>query len=107
MTDDGRNVYISTFSRGFCVYDPITRKLKNYVHGGMDGKGSLCNNWVMCMMPDRNGRIWLGTASGVSCFNPSDGDFRSLGLNLTVNYKKFMTTIFISHNANGHSQKHL
>ncbi|WP_285822016.1 ATP-binding protein [Xylanibacter muris] len=79
MTDDGKNIYISTFSRGFCVYNPKSRKLKNYVQGATDGKGSLCNNWVMCMMPDRKGRVWLGTASGVSCFSPADENFKSLG----------------------------
>lgn len=80
MTDDGKNIYISTFSRGFCVYNPTTRKLKNYVQSSVNGpKGSLCNNWVMCMMPDRNGHVWLGTASGVSCFDPATGSFRVQG----------------------------
>ena len=33
------------------------------------------------MMPDRNGMIWMGTASGVSCFDPKTNSFNALGWN--------------------------
>ena len=82
-SDDNGNIYISTFSRGFCVYDQQTGSLENY---RMDDTsrdtakvGQLCNDWVMCMMPDRNGMIWMGTASGVSCFDPKTRSFRTQG----------------------------
>jgi len=82
-SDDEGNIYISTFSRGFCVYNPQTGALKNYRDTGQDTTkiGHLCNDWIMCMAPDRNGAIWMGTASGVSCFNPKTGTFLSYGWN--------------------------
>ena len=80
-SNDSGNIYISTFSRGFCVYNLETGTLKNYRNTGSDtlGLGHLCNDWVMCMAPDRDGVIWMGTASGVSCFDPRTGSFRSHG----------------------------
>ncbi|MBQ2209654.1 MAG: hypothetical protein II404_06795 [Prevotella sp.] len=61
MTDDGsENIYISTFSRGFCVFNTTTRQLRNFSSEMKDQqRGWLCNDWVMAMMPDRQGRIWL------------------------------------------------
>ena len=83
MTSDvDGNIYISTFSRGFCVYNPKTGALRNYnISQGDSVRGRLCNNWIMCMMPDRHGMIWMGTSSGVSCFDPSSQSFRTQGWN--------------------------
>lgn len=88
MTSDSTgNIYISTFSRGFCVYNPQTGSLQNYRNVGEDTTktGCLCNDWVMCMMPDRQGMIWMGTASGVSCFDPATGSFHSQGWHQQLN----------------------
>ena len=74
------NIYISTFSRGFCVYNPATGSLRNFNFNEHDSiRGSLCNNWVMGMSTDRQGFIWLATSSGVSCFDPRTESFRSQG----------------------------
>ena len=82
-SDDEGNIYISTFSRGFCVYNMQSGTLKNYKNIGDDTTkvGHLCNDWVMCMSPDRDGIIWMGTASGVACFDPKTGSFLSHGWN--------------------------
>ena len=86
-SDDQGNIYISTFSRGFCVYNPQTGELRNYRNEGHDTVkvGHLCNDWVMCMAPDRDGIIWMGTASGVSCYDPRKGTFLSHGWNQLLN----------------------
>ena len=82
-SDDEGNIYISTFSRGFCVNNMQTGSLKKYrnIENDTSKTGHLCNDWVMCMSPDRDGAIWMGTASGVSCFNPKTGSFLSHGWN--------------------------
>ena len=83
MTSDNEgNIYISTYSRGFCVYNPKTGDLRNYqVNRQLEDspKGWMCNNWVMAMMPDRKGNIWLATASGVTCFDPRTESFKPYG----------------------------
>ena len=76
---DGR-IYISTYSRGFCIYDPQTGSLRNYNFSQTDSvKGTLCNNWIQGMASDAKGYIWMATASGISCFDPRTESFRSQG----------------------------
>ncbi|MBQ9355827.1 MAG: helix-turn-helix domain-containing protein [Prevotella sp.] len=81
MTDDGRgHIFISTFAKGFCMYDKQTGRVRNFTFDQRDSiRGKLCNNWVMAMMPDQDGRIWLATSNGVSCYDPVADSFRSLG----------------------------
>lgn len=81
ITDDGQgHVYISTYSKGFCIYDVATHELRNYnFYQRKNGDDHLCNNWIMCMMPDSKGLIWIGTADGVACFSPKHNSFKTLG----------------------------
>ena len=80
VDDNEGNIYISTFSRGFTIYDPVTHALKKIDAADPESpKGRLCNNWVMAMMRDRGGHIWLATSSGVSCYDPVTASFRALG----------------------------
>ena len=83
MTSDADgNIYISTFSRGFCVYNPQTGNLRNYNFAQKDSvRGELCNNWILGMSSDSKGYIWMATSSGVSCFDPHTQSFRSQGWN--------------------------
>ena len=87
--DKDGNLYISAFSRGFCTYNPETGVLKSYRMTPPEKtdpkKGALCNDWIMCMMPDRDGRIWMGTSSGLSCFDPRTESFKSLGFSQLMN----------------------
>ena len=79
-SDDQGRIYISTFSRGFCVYDPQKRSLVNYNFMQRDSlRGSLCNNWIMGMTVGRGGLLWLATSSGVACFDTKTGSFLSQG----------------------------
>ena len=82
MTSDSQGrLYISTFSRGFCIYDPQTGMLRNhnFYEDNDSVKGRLCNNWVMGLAADSDGLIWMATSSGVSCYDPATDGFRSQG----------------------------
>ena len=79
-SDDDGNIYISTFSQGFCVYNPATGSLRNHNYFETDTvRGKLCNNWVMGMSTDHQGLLWMATSWGVACFDPKNDDFRSQG----------------------------
>ena len=81
-TDADGNLYVSVYSRGFCIYNPATGSLRNLNFSQEDkGKGRLCNNWIMSLSNDRQGLIWMGTASGVSCYDPRTDNFLSQGWN--------------------------
>ena len=87
MTDDAQgNLYVSTFSRGFCIFNPETHVVQTYTAPQeTTAPGHLCNNWVMSMITDSRGLIWMATASGVSCFNPKTDDF------LTYKWNQLLT----------------
>ena len=82
MTDNGHgHLVISAFSKGILDYDKATRTL---IHHDMASAadslhGGLCNNWVMTVISDHDGRVWIGTASGVSCYEPQTRSFRPFG----------------------------
>ena len=81
-TDADGNLYISVYSRGLCIFNPSTGKVRNLNFSQQDkGRGRLCNNWIMSLSNDRKGLIWMGTASGVSCYDPHTDNFRSQGWN--------------------------
>lgn len=81
MTDTGGGqLFISTYSRGFCVYHPEDHAVRNYLATQVDPvKGQLHNNWILAMMPDKKGCVWMATSAGVSCYDPQRGSFRPYG----------------------------
>ena len=81
-SDDEGRLYLSTFSRGFCIFDPATGSLRNHNFSERDSiRGYLCNNWIMAMESDKQGLIWMATSSGISCYDPHTDNFRSQGWN--------------------------
>ncbi len=81
ITDDGRGkMFFSTYSKGFCVYDLKTKAIKRFsMHDNDPRRGRLHNDWVMVMMIDSRGLLWIGTSSNLSCYNPVKDTFKSLG----------------------------
>ncbi len=79
-SDNDGKLYISTFARGFSVYDIETGAQKSYtMMTKNDELGQLCNDWILCMTSDYNGMVWMGTSHGVSCFDPKTGSFLTQG----------------------------
>ena len=79
-SDDAGNIYISTYSKGFCIYNPQTGQLRNFRSADRDSlRGHICNDWVLAMMPDSEGHIWLATSDGLSCYDPKTDSFMSQG----------------------------
>ena len=87
MTDNGTDkLYVSTYSRGFCAYNMKDNTFHNYLSTDKDPKrGWLCNNWILAMMPDHEGRIWMGTSAGLSCYDPKKDSFRPYGWDCLLN----------------------
>ena len=81
IIDDGNGkLYFSTYSKGFCSYDVKTKAFKNYSMFANDPqRGRLHNNWVMTMMLDSRGLLWIGTSSNLSCYDPFKDTFKSQG----------------------------
>ena len=80
VDDEEGNLYISTYSRGFCIYNPSTGAARQFdSRDNPTAKGTLWNNWILAMMRDSKGHIWLATSIGVSCYDPATDSFRALG----------------------------
>lgn len=87
--DKQKNLYIGTLGSGFYQYNLKTGSLKHYESSkdetGDLKRNELANDWVNYIFCDSEGLIWLGHYKGISCFNPSTGNF--------INYKKVNTLI--------------
>lgn len=83
ITASNGRLFVSTFSRGLCIYDLRSQELRHFDMYDPDDeqRGHLCNNWILSMMTDNRGRLWLGTSSGTACYDPSADSFLTLGTN--------------------------
>ncbi len=81
ITDDGEgHLYFSTYSKGFCSYDQQTKELRNFTMQQTDEqRGRVHNNWVMSLLLDSKGLLWIGTSSNLCCYDPKTDTFRPLG----------------------------
>ena len=77
ITEDkyGR-LFFSTYSKGFCSYDTKTHELQNFtMQQTGERRGRIHNNWIMTMMIDSRGLLWLGTSSNLCCYDPEHDTF--------------------------------
>lgn len=82
MTDDGRgHLFFSAFSKGMIMLDRATGSQRNFSMMMSDDPkcGKLANDWIMSMMCDREGRLWIGTSSGVCCYDVENDTFKPFG----------------------------
>lgn len=62
--DESGNWWLGANDHGLVRFNPATGETQVY-----DTKAGLCNNRVVSILPDAQGRLWLGTFNGLSCFN--------------------------------------
>lgn len=81
IIDDARgNIYISAYAKGFYSYNISTGKIRNFnMYQRNKSKGWLSNDWIMTMLCDSHGLIWLGNMTGVACYSPKDDSFKPFG----------------------------
>lgn len=81
MLDDGERLYLSAFARGMLVYHRATQSFTRYsmTLPKDPDKGKLGNDWVITMLADHEGRIWIGTSDGVCCYDPRTDSFKPFG----------------------------
>lgn len=78
--DEGGFKWIAVENVGIIVYDdkgtPETPSShRQRILNTSAGQGSLPSNFVNCLTKDKNGRIWVGTSTGVAVFNNPRGVF--------------------------------
>lgn len=68
--DSQLNTWITTIDKGVVRYDKRKGALQNFTE-----EEGLSSNLTYCMEEDSNGKLWISTADGLSCFNPTDTSF--------------------------------
>ena len=93
MTDDGNDhLYFSTFSKGFCAYNLKTKELHNFtMQQRNEPRGRVHNNWIMTMMTDSRGAIWIGTSSNLCCYDPVKDTFSPYGWEVLLEGKTVLS----------------
>jgi len=72
MTDTGDGtVFVSDFGYGLVSYDTRSGRMDTLTMAD----GMVCNDWVLSMTTDKDGRLWIGTADGISLSVRRDGRF--------------------------------
>jgi signal transduction histidine kinase/ligand-binding sensor domain-containing protein/CheY-like chemotaxis protein/AraC-like DNA-binding protein len=75
VTKDGEgHLLAGTYGSGFYVLDTDGRELAHYESSKNETDiwtvDELPNDWINCILCDRNGLIWIGHYKGLSCFDP-------------------------------------
>ncbi len=76
LRDTRGRMWIGTSGGGFSMCDP-GRDYTNLTFEHYDVKDGLVNNMVQSIAEDRNGKLWIATEYGLSCFNPKDKLFEN------------------------------
>ena len=73
---------VSVFGTGLCIINKaLGKQTEKFTMYDTDtvGRGRLANDWIYTLDTDRNGRLWIGTSSGVCCYDPASHSFRKEG----------------------------
>ena len=74
LYNDGRYLWISTFSKGLNRYDFKTHKLITYTQ--FDEPETISQNSAFALCRDRQNMLWIGTLSGVNIYDYDQDSFR-------------------------------
>lgn len=81
--DNDKNLWVGTYGSGMYKMNLNNRTVTHYESTRSENDdwsiNKLPNDWINCIMKDRNGILWIGTYKGLSCFNTKKKTF--------INYK--------------------
>ena len=98
ITDDGKGrIFYSVYSQGFFAYDTKSEELKHFSFFDPDGpRGRLHNDWVTRLKLDSRGKLWICTASGINCYDPTEDHFHPYGWDVILDYNA-IETVYETH----------
>lgn len=71
--DKRNNIWVGTNGAGIQVFNPQQKKWVSQYQFNEDDSTGIANNWVNCVMTDKEGIVWAGTYEGASAINPENG----------------------------------
>ncbi|MDR3117973.1 MAG: response regulator [Mediterranea sp.] len=77
--DSDRNIWVGTYGSGVYKMSLSQQILAQYksdrASGGNSDGNRLCNDYINCIIRDKDGLLWIGTCNGLSCLNPETETF--------------------------------
>ena len=79
ITDERGLIWVSVNGNGLFVYDRQTKQLDHITKD--DGRGLIDDNYIVFMMEDREGNIWVSQEHyGLSCIKVDNGQYQILNI---------------------------
>lgn len=85
LCDSHGNVWIGTYGEGLCLYDKSKNKFITFSE-----RDGLQNTTIYQIVEDLQGRIWLSSNAGISCFDTGKKTFRNF-----TGYNGVLTNNFV------------
>ena len=71
-------VYLKSSGNGLYIWNPKTKKFKQYSMDDKRPHGTICNNWITHFRIDENGYLWCASTNGISCMDTKTGRFDTM-----------------------------
>jgi streptogramin lyase len=72
LEDQNGNLWLTLLGGGICMFNPVSGSKKFYTTAS-----GLSNNTTYSLLMDKQGKIWISTDFGLSCFNPRTEQFQN------------------------------
>ena len=95
--DEHGNLWMASHGQGLITYNPDTKKVAQLKANYLKWERSLANDWLYTLEIDPKGRIWIGSVSGITLYDPGQNVFKTYNeqnSNLSHNQVR---CIFIDH----------
>ncbi|MBP6609566.1 MAG: response regulator [Paludibacter sp.] len=70
-------LWVGTNGSGIQQFDIVSKKFVRQLTSDDSGRNKLINNWINCIIKDRNGYIWVGSYGGVNKINLTTGKIQT------------------------------
>ena len=71
-------LWLATYGDGLSMYNPVTKKFKNYKAENYPG---LASNYIFALLRGDDNCLWLATKEGPVRFNPKTSEFETIPMN--------------------------
>lgn len=79
--DTQKRLWIGTYGSGIYRYDLNSKSITHFESSKNENadwsQNELPNDWVNCIIEDKQGLLWFGTYNGLSCFDPNAESFNN------------------------------
>jgi signal transduction histidine kinase/DNA-binding response OmpR family regulator/ligand-binding sensor domain-containing protein len=89
--DSKDRVWVATYSGGFSWFNTASLSVVEHVKHVTNNTNSLFNNDVNCLIEDRDGKLWMGTNNGISCWDRDENTWKHFYTNNQEDAQVFLT----------------